>query len=251
MKELPYFKFNCSEWISGSITLEDLTTQGAFINICAYYWFKSGNITLTEINRRLKLKQATINRLVDGNHIKLNGDIIEISFLREQFNERGMISDRNSKNGSKGGAPKGNKNAQKNNPEQPKTSNKEEEIEIEEEKEEKNGAAEPLPPKLTVDERKKMFGEKCAIHLDEFGQVMLREFFNYWTEISEGGRKMRFEKEKTWELHKRLLKWKENSIKFSKNGKSGQQTDNHTKNTLDLMEGFKRRNADIFEGGQV
>lgn len=127
----------------------------------------------------------------------------------------------------------------------------EEQEEEQEQKEEKNGAAEPLTPKLTVDERKKMFGEKCAIHLDEFGQVMLREFFNYWTEISDGGRKMRFEKEKTWELHKRLLKWKENSIKFSKNGKSGQQTDNHTKNTLDLMEGFKRRNADIFEGGQV
>lgn len=143
MKELPYFKFNCSEWISGSITLEDLTTQGAFINICAYYWFKSGNITLTEINRRLKLKQATINRLVDGNHIKLNGDIIEISFLREQFNERGMISDRNSKNGSKGGAPKGNKNAQKNNPEQPKTSNKEEEEEEEIDKKK--------PPRIFLD----------------------------------------------------------------------------------------------------
>lgn len=145
-KELPYFKFNSSEWISGEITLEPLDVQGAFINICAYYWFKSGSITLTEINRRLKLKQATINRLLDGNHIKLNGDLIEITFLREQFDERGMISKRNSANGKKGGAPKGNKNAKikaetkeitsENNQEQAKTTNIEKEREEEKEKNE-------------------------------------------------------------------------------------------------------------------
>lgn len=134
-KELPYFKFNCSEWINGNITLEDLTTQGAFINICAYYWFKSGSLTLTEIKRRLKLKQPTIDALIEGNHIKVNDDLIEISFLREQFDERGHISKKNSLNGSKGGAPKGNKNAQKNNLKQAKTTNieKEEEKEIEKE----------------------------------------------------------------------------------------------------------------------
>ncbi len=139
-KELPYFKFNASEWISGAITLEDLNTQGAFINICAYYWFKSGCLTLTEIKRRLKLKQATIDLLIEGNHIKLKEDVIEISFLREQFDERGHLSEKNSINGSKGGAPKGNKNAQKNNPKQPKTTNIEEEKNknrIEEEKIEK------------------------------------------------------------------------------------------------------------------
>ena len=94
-RDLPYFKFNSSEWISGSITLEDLSTQGAFINICAYYWFKSGLLTLTEIKRRLKLKQATIDSLVEGNHIKVVDDLIEITFLREQFDERGLISKRN------------------------------------------------------------------------------------------------------------------------------------------------------------
>lgn len=126
-KELPYFKFNVAEWISGAITLEDLTTQGAFINICAYYWFKSGCLTLTEIKRRLKLKQATLDALTDGNHIKIDGEEVEISFLKEQFDERGHISKTNSLNGSKGGAPKGNKNAEKNNREQAKTTNIEEE----------------------------------------------------------------------------------------------------------------------------
>jgi len=136
-KELPYFKFNASEWISGAITLEDMTTQGAFINICAYYWFKSGSLTLTEIKRRLKLKQATIDSLTHGNHIKVDQDVIEISFLNEQFDELGHISKKNSLNGSKGGAPKGNKNAQKNNPKQPKTTNIEEEVEENRKREER------------------------------------------------------------------------------------------------------------------
>ena len=37
-KDLPYFKFFCSEWNDGDITLEDFKTQGLFINICSYYW---------------------------------------------------------------------------------------------------------------------------------------------------------------------------------------------------------------------
>lgn len=138
MKELPYFKFNCSEWISGSITLESLQIQGAFINICAYYWFKSGSLTLSEIKRRVNLKQAIINRLVEIDVIKVDGDSIKISFLDEQFEERGHRAEINKINGSKGGAPKGNKNAIKINQrvvlKQPKTTNIEEEKEKKENK---------------------------------------------------------------------------------------------------------------------
>lgn len=133
-KELPYFKFDCAQWISGGITLEDLQTQGAFINICAYYWFKSGDLTLSEIKRRVKLKQPTINRLVDSGIIKVEDDYIKISFLDQQFEERQHVSKRNSENAKKGGAPKGNLNAKKeeknNRPhseKQPKTTNIEEE----------------------------------------------------------------------------------------------------------------------------
>lgn len=144
-KELPYLKFNASEWITGQITLEDFYTQGVFINICALYWFKSARLETSEIKRRLKCKQATIDLLFANSHIKADGDHIKISFLDEQFIERGYVSEKNKKNGEKGGAPKGNSNAKKeenNNRtvdlEQPKTTNIEEEkkrIREEEEKE--------------------------------------------------------------------------------------------------------------------
>ncbi len=126
-KELPYFKFNPSEWISGNITLEDFYTQGVFVNICALYWFKSGCLKTSEIKPRLKCKQSAIDELLEKSIIKTHGEFVIIDFLLEQLDERGLNSKKNSLNGSSGGAPIGNKNAQKNKPpldlEQPQTSN--------------------------------------------------------------------------------------------------------------------------------
>jgi hypothetical protein len=236
-KELPYFKFNASEWISGEITLEDLVTQGAFINICAYYWFKSGCITLTEIKRRLKLKQPTIDSLVTGGHIKVDGDAIEITFLREQFDERGHISKRNSENGKKGGAPKGNSNAkneEKNNREQPKTSNIEREEEENKNRKEKEESSADLS--ATLEQRSLDFRNKVAEHLNEYPKEMLRAFYDYWSESNEGGRKMKWEMQKTFNLPLRLATWKRNESKFNTNGKPTKQ--NHINS---LRESFANR----------
>lgn len=140
-KDLPYLKFNAAEYLNGEITLEDFYTQGVFINICAYYWFKSGCLTLTEIKRRVKCKQSAIDRLLETNIIKSHDDHIRITFLDEQLHERGKKSEINALNGSKGGAPIGNKNAIKDKPttteKQPKTTNIEERRE-EEKREEQN-----------------------------------------------------------------------------------------------------------------
>lgn len=137
MKELPYFKFYCSEWISGSITLESMSTQGLFINICALYWFKSGQLNTSEIKRRIRVKQADFDSLVDSGLIKIDQDLVKISFLDEQMHQRNVVSKTNSYNGSLGGAPKGNKNAIKNNRKQPKTTNIEEEEEKNRKREER------------------------------------------------------------------------------------------------------------------
>lgn len=175
-KELPYFKFNAAEWISGEITLEDLQTQGAFINICAYYWFKSGCLTLTEIKRRLKLKQAVIDSLINGNHIKVDGDQVEISFLKEQFDERGHKSKINSLNGSKGGAPIGNKNAEKNNRKQPKTTN----IEEEKKREEKNK------------NREEAHGDFDVLFLEAFDELTCESYKVAFKGIDLGGELQKF-----------------------------------------------------------
>ena len=65
-------------------------------------------------------------------------------------------------------------------------------------------------PEQELKERKLAFG----MQLKPFGEIyprpMLAEFYDYWTEVKEGGRKMRFEKEKTFEVAKRLARWKKN-----------------------------------------
>lgn len=107
MKELPYFKFDSAEWITGNITLEGDEVQGLFINVCAHYWIKSGQLKLSEIKRRLsKSKPTAFESLIKNGHIKVKSDIISISFLDAQLHERGIISKVNSENGKLGGRPK-------------------------------------------------------------------------------------------------------------------------------------------------
>ncbi len=68
--------------------------------------------------------------------------------------------------------------------------------------------------------RKEEFKASVKVFLSEtFPKDLLQSFFNYWTEINEGGKKMRFEMQKVFEIKKRLTTWKSNEIKFSKNGK--------------------------------
>lgn len=49
--------------------------------------------------------------------------------------------------------------------------------------------------------------------VDEFGKKTVREFFDYWSEMSPSG-KMKFQLNKTWDSKKRLKTWKGNEFKF-------------------------------------
>jgi len=83
-KDLPYFKFFCSEWSDGDITLEDYETQGLFINICAYYWSNECVLELSKLKKRFKENAVLIELLINNNLIKVNDNIVFINFLNEQ-----------------------------------------------------------------------------------------------------------------------------------------------------------------------
>lgn len=74
------------------------------------------------------------------------------------------------------------------------------------------------PIKLTIEERKHEFHLKVWSHENQikFDVEMLNKFFDYWTEKNENGTKMRFEKQETFELAKRLATWKSNNFKPQK-----------------------------------
>ena len=45
---------------------------------------------------------------------------------------------------------------------------------------------------------------------------MLIRFIDYWTESNEGGRKMKFEMQKTFDIRRRLVKWKDNDKEWNR-----------------------------------
>ena len=68
----------------------------------------------------------------------------------------------------------------------------------------------------TLEVRKHAFGEKLIPYMKQYGKALIREFFDYWTEHNENGKKMRFEKEKTFEISRRLARWSKNNSSNSK-----------------------------------
>jgi hypothetical protein len=88
-KDLPYFKFFCSEWNDGDITLENHESQGLFINICSYYWSNECDLHLDKLLKRFRGCDEIIGDLTAALLIKVNEDrTISISFLDEQREER-------------------------------------------------------------------------------------------------------------------------------------------------------------------
>lgn len=80
----------------------------------------------------------------------------------------------------------------------------------------------------TLAERRKTFAEALTPFLEKgYSKEMLRDFFNYWAQVNEGGTKMHWEKQKTFEIARRLATWKRNNY-----GKSSSEQRMHTDGTV-------------------
>jgi hypothetical protein len=103
-KDLPYFKFYISEYTDGDITLESLSTQGLFVNVCCYYWSKETDVKIEQLFKRFG--QKPIEKLTTKKLVKIVDGRVSINFLDEQFKERSKKARTNAKNGKNGGRPK-------------------------------------------------------------------------------------------------------------------------------------------------
>ena len=56
---------------------------------------------------------------------------------------------------------------------------------------------------------------------------MIREFFDYWSEMNKSQTKMRFEQQPTWETSLRLVTWAKRDNNFNKqaNGTTNRESD--------------------------
>ena len=165
-KELPYFKFNSTEWMTGQIVFEPLELQGLFINICALYWKNLGVLEISQIEQRYK-KKRLIDKL-SGRFFSVSSGFISIAFLDEQLHERDALSGKNKTNGEKGGRPKKTQNnppLSENNPTVTQPKPKKSNIEVEREVEIETETASPL-----------VVAESLELLVQEFNKVKKSEY---------------------------------------------------------------------------
>jgi len=80
-----------------------------------------------------------------------------------------------------------------------------------EEKENKENGTEnkvSTTTKKVIETRKNEFGLDLKEFEPKFGRPLLLEFFNYWSEHGKKDKKMRFEKQTSWNLKARIIRWK-------------------------------------------
>ena len=65
----------------------------------------------------------------------------------------------------------------------------------------------PAASAATTDERKELFRKSLVPFVEQYGREMIREFFDYWSELTPSRAKMRYELERTWETPRRLATW--------------------------------------------
>lgn len=84
-----------------------------------------------------------------------------------------------------------------------------------------------------INMRKTEFKNSLSIFLDDFDKEILNEFYTYWTEHGAKDRKMRFEKEKSFNTKLRLQRWLSNSKKFNKKHNNDEKFGRQTKSTVE------------------
>jgi hypothetical protein len=186
-KELPFFKFNATEWITGNISYEPFELQGAFISVCAEYWNRNNNLTIDEAKLRLR-NAAIVDILIEKNYLKTKKNKIVIKFLDKEREEIESKRLKLSESGRKGGLSRAKASLKQGSS-------------IKEEDKDKE---------YNIAERKQKFASNLTSYVDIYGKQMIREFYDYWTEHGEKDKKMRFEKQTSFNLEARLIRWNKN-----------------------------------------
>ena len=66
-------------------------------------------------------------------------------------------------------------------------------------------------------ERQELFRQMVDGYDGQYNREILNTFYNYWSEPTQNGEKMRFELQETWEVGRRLESWYSRENKYKKN----------------------------------
>lgn len=125
------------------------------------------------------------------------------------------VNNKRYENGKKGGRPPKSETKEKPNRNQRET--KEKPNETKSEPKEKDKYKDKETTTIVVGKkdaaeaatlsRKEGFYKSLIPFLEKYPKEMIRQFFEYWSEMNKSRTKMRWEQEKTWEADKRLRTW--------------------------------------------
>ena len=88
--------------------------------------------------------------------------------------------------------------------------------------------------------RKERFYESLVPFVEKYGAAMIREFFDYWSEMNKSQTKMRFEQQPTWETSLRLVTWANRDKNFKKNGNTTNRESDQEDFMRNIAEGIAR-----------
>ena len=101
-KELPFFKFEPSEWDNGNIQMCSREAKGLFIDICSIYWSRIGDLPYALALHKYCNNDPTLIQELEKNEIIITkDDKIHIQFLDDQLEEFKSISEKRRKNAQK------------------------------------------------------------------------------------------------------------------------------------------------------
>ena len=79
-KELPYFKFEPSEWLEGDIQLCSFEAQCCFINLSSGYWLKLGDVSYAfALHKYCNRNADVLQELINNEIVTLENDKIYIN----------------------------------------------------------------------------------------------------------------------------------------------------------------------------
>ena len=164
-----------------------------------------------------------IKSLPESNQLEVYNAIFEYSFNFVEVELTGLSNtiftlikpqlEANNKRYENGTKPKNKQNGSKI---EAKDDQKISKVEANKNKNVNNNVNENENKNNNVNDRIETFKTKVFTYSNIHSVDMLNKFINYWSELNKSGTKMRFELEKTWEIEKRLITWKNNGIKFDK-----------------------------------
>ena len=85
-----------------------------------------------------------------------------------------------------------------------------------EEKEVVAAAPPSRPLHVAIKDRKQTFVALIQKHSAGYDRAMLNEFYSYWTEMNEGGKKMRYEMQRVFDVKRRLKTWHQKDLETKK-----------------------------------